>query len=123
MKILIAGSRTITQYPALFNFWHKTPYEWRHPEPTIISGCASGVDTLAIFLAESLQLDCIKMPANWKKHGKAAGFIRNKEMVDLCDVALILWDEKSRGTENTIKLLKAAKKQYELFTVDPYKRW
>lgn len=114
MNILIAGSRTITDYPTLFNAWFKTPYEWRKPEPTIISGCAAGVDTLAITFADRMWYDLIRMPANWKKFGPSAGFIRNVEMVKICDAALILWDGKSSGTHHTIELLKHAKKPYQL---------
>jgi hypothetical protein len=114
MKILIAGSRTITRYEDLLYEWLHAPEEWTDFNTTIISGCAPGVDTLAIDLAHKEGYDLIEMPADWKKHGRGAGFIRNNEMVKICDAALILWDGKSSGTNHTIELLKHAKKFYQL---------
>ena len=43
------------------------------------------------------------MPADWDKYGKSAGFIRNKEMVDIADAAIIFWDGDSKGTKDTIE--------------------
>lgn len=39
---------------------------------------------------------------DWKKYGKAAGVIRNKEIVAAADHVLAFWDGKSRGTKNSI---------------------
>ena len=41
-------------------------------------------------------------PADWKQHGKAAGMIRNAEMVRAADWVVAFWDGKSKGTKNTI---------------------
>ncbi len=113
MKILIAGSRTINGYKAyelLQNIWfHQIPKEWLACE-AIVSGCAAGVDSLAIMLAKDYQYPCIEMPANWKKYGRGAGFIRNAEMAALADAAVILWDGKSNGTSNMIQLMQSANK-------------
>jgi hypothetical protein len=49
-------------------------------------------------------------PADWDQHGKAAGFIRNAEMVslgaDLC-IAFVV-PGKSKGTQHTIDLARKA---------------
>jgi hypothetical protein len=44
--------------------------------------------------------------ADWAKYGPAAGPIRNKEIIDACDVVIAFWDGKSKGTANSIKLAK-----------------
>ncbi len=69
----------------------------------IISGGAIGVDTLARQWAKKHKIDYIEYPANWKIWGKKAGIIRNKEMVEYCDVLISFWDGKSKGTLQTIQ--------------------
>jgi hypothetical protein len=50
------------------------------PGSTVIHGAAPGVDKLADRLARARGLGVEPYPANWKKHGKAAGPIRNEQM-------------------------------------------
>lgn len=49
-------------------------------------------------------------PADWDKHGKAAGFLRNSTMVDVCDIVVAVWDGTSKGTQDTIRKARLAKK-------------
>ena len=69
----------------------------------IISGGAIGVDTLARQWAKKHKIDYIEYPANWKVWGKKAGIVRNKEMVEHCDILISFWDGKSKGTLQTIQ--------------------
>lgn len=48
----------------------------------IVHGGASGADTLAARWAKSRGVPCAAMPADWQKHGRAAGPIRNRAMAD-----------------------------------------
>jgi len=41
--------------------------------------------------------------------------IRNKQMVDLCDVGIAIWDGVSAGTKHTIDLLYKKEKLLEVF--------
>lgn len=43
-------------------------------------------------------------PADWKKHGKSAGPIRNKQMAEYANHCIVFWDGKSRGAKNMIEL-------------------
>ena len=49
----------------------------------IIHGACKGVDMTADKIARKLGFNVLPMPANWKAYGKAAGPIRNKEMLDV----------------------------------------
>lgn len=69
-------------------------------------GAAKGTDTLAIKYAKERGYKLTKMPANWDKHGKKAGIIRNKEMADYAEALIAFWDGKSRGTKNMIETAK-----------------
>ena len=110
MKLLICGSRSINVSTRelrriLFMFGLEGEYS------TIISGGADGPDTTAIELAYENDVDLEVYPADWKKYGKKAGIIRNKEMVYNCDACVALWDGKSRGTKFTIDEANRMKKK------------
>lgn len=72
---------------------------------SIISGMARGADLLAHKFAIKQQVVCYEMPADWDGLGKRAGFVRNEEMVNLCDGGMGFWDGKSRGTKHMIDTL------------------
>lgn len=76
----------------------------------IIHGaCPSGADRDADSWASFLGLQVEAYPADWETHGKAAGPIRNKQMVNSKpDMVLAFWDGFSRGTGNCIRLAQKA---------------
>ena len=47
-----------------------------------------------------------EFPADWERHGKAAGYIRNREMAQNADALVAFWDGESRGTKSMIDLAK-----------------
>lgn len=79
--------------------------EWFEGEVsiTIVHGNAIGADKMADLAArkmKALGLNVIaeSHPANWGKYGKRAGFVRNKEMVDLgANVCIAFIFDNSRG--------------------------
>lgn len=73
---------------------------------TIIQGGAKGADSCAGVFAAEADLDCDVFPADWKQYGRAAGPIRNAQMLkDGCpDRVLAFWDGKSKGTLSMITL-------------------
>lgn len=72
----------------------------------IVSGGASGIDALGEAWATRRQIRVKRFPADWKKHGRAAGPIRNREMARYADGALVLWDGKSRGSKNMYETMR-----------------
>lgn len=105
-KLLVCGSRTINNSEWVFSEIEKYISEsnLQYSDIHIIEGGASGVDKIAKQFAQSKNISVIEMAADWKAYGRAAGPIRNEQMVRLCDQCLILWDGKSRGTKNDIDL-------------------
>ena len=102
MKVIIAGSRTITDYKALAAAITAAGY----PISCVISGGARGADTLGEKYARNNNIPLKRYIPDWEKHGKSAGFLRNAEMVDNADGLIALWDGVSRGTPHTIRLAK-----------------
>jgi YspA, cpYpsA-related SLOG family len=101
---LICGDRN-------FDDWAKFIYETtKHldHDDLIISGGARGADTLAERYAEVFDLSFKLFPANWDKYGRAAGPIRNREMLkELLTYknqgVIAFLAEGSKGTANMIK--------------------
>ena len=48
--------------------------------------------------AEEHNIPVHHFPAKWEEYGISAGFIRNAEMGDFADAAIIFWDGESKGT-------------------------
>lgn len=83
-KVIIAGSREITDFQIVEFDIYKTLYEMKISDPIIVSGCASGVDRLGEEFAEKYGFEVKRFPAFWKKYGKGAGKMRNEKMAVFC---------------------------------------
>ena len=102
MRLLIAGSRSITDFD-LSDF---IPTETE----LIISGGAHGIDQIAERYADTHKIAKLIIPPQYKKYGKAAPLKRNELMIELADAILIIWDGSSRGTRHTMELAKKSNK-------------
>jgi hypothetical protein len=108
-KVIIAGSRTITDIRCVEAALVASQFR-----PTlVISGTARGVDQLGEQWATARGITVLRMPANWAAHGKAAGPIRNSAMLEEADCIVVVWDGKSRGSQDMIsKANRSGKKVY-----------
>lgn len=74
---------------------------------TIIEGEARGADTLARLVGESLGWPVERFPAEWDRYGKAAGPIRNQQMLSEGKPDLVLAFHvdinSSRGTADMVR--------------------
>ena len=98
MKTVIAGSRKIKDYSELLTAILHCSFDITE----VVCGMAVGVDQMGEKWARVNNLPVKEMPADWNKHGKPAGPIRNRQMSLYADCAIILWDGKSTGTLNMI---------------------
>lgn len=104
-KLLVSGSRTITNRENVFlSIEYMVDAMLYGEDVTIIEGGANGVDALAREFAIEHNIPYEEHPADWEKNGRSAGYIRNVEMVKEADIALIIWDGKSRGTAHMMKM-------------------
>lgn len=104
MRILICGNRSFNDYP-WFSAYMITKVLSEYEISEIVSGGASGVDGMAERLAVECKIPIKVFPAKWLSFGKAAGHIRNKQMLEegKPDMVLAFWDGVSRGTQNMIE--------------------
>lgn len=117
VKLLVAGSRELDHDDAAFALRDelKATFGPYCAGVEIISGMARGMDKIAWFVGRDLGLPVVEMPADWDKHGKRAGYVRNAEMVKLADEVWVWWDYSSPGTKSTIDLTLAAKKPLRVY--------
>lgn len=103
MNIIIAGCRDFNDYELLKKRCDKIIEDINTEDPiTIISGGALGADRLGERYAQERGYNIKVFSADWDKHGKSAGPIRNQSMVDIGDRLIAFWDKKSKGTEDII---------------------
>jgi hypothetical protein len=73
----------------------------------VSGGCSSGGDRFAEQIARGWQISITIHYAKWKKHGKPAGFIRNKDIAKDADVLIAcVSKDRTGGTEDTIAQFK-----------------
>lgn len=104
MTIIITGSRGWADKERIKQAFIE------HKVTRVINGRARlGADRLAWEVARELGISTVSYPANWIKHGRAAGVIRNQEMLDKepAEMLLAFWDGSSRGTKDMIDRAKA----------------
>lgn len=98
MKVGIIGSRTFNDYPLLCSVLSNLDIEITE----VISGGAKGADSLAKQYAQEQNIPIQEFLPDWKIYGRAAGPIRNKDIVKSSDLIIAFWDGKSRGTKSSI---------------------
>jgi len=79
-----------------------------HGIDVVIHGGATGADALgAAWAKENHGVRIIEFKADWKKHGRAAGPIRNRQMLQDGLPDIVLAFDGGRGTANMIKQARA----------------
>lgn len=110
MKVIVAGSRTIDSYDDVATAISESGFDIDE----IVSGSANGVDKAGEAFAFKYWKRIKRFPADWKAHGKAAGPIRNRQMAEYADAAVVVWDGQSRGSKNMIaEMQRLGKPVYE----------
>lgn len=128
MRVVIAGSRKFGHIPKrpkrtpqqeqilkearaffanrIIELWK----EWKDLYGSItevVSGCADGIDDIAIELSKRISgKPAKKFPAKWFEHGKKAGFMRNEEQGAYADGAIIICLPDSKGSLHMSRVCK-----------------
>ena len=110
MKLLIAGSRSITSFDL-------APHVPEGVE-LVITGGAKGVDTLAEEFARERGIPAVTVKPCYERYGRAAPILRDEEMVDMADAVLVIWDGVSRGSRHTAEYAKRKGKPVTVVLVE-----
>lgn len=89
------------------------PLDKVHSIYEVIEGGAKGADTLAGRWADYMGIVRTTVPANWKSYGNAAGYKRNREMLDLLLTKhhcrkLVVAFPGGTGTDMMVKIARSA---------------
>lgn len=101
MRLAVVGSRSIVDFAVVLMAVQESGF---NDISLIVSGGASGVDSLAEAYAKAKGLECRVFKPDWTKYGKRAGFVRNALIVNECDALVAVWDGKSKGTMHSVAL-------------------
>lgn len=99
MKVIIAGSRSITSYEAVRKAIAASSFEITE----VVSGGARGVDRLGERWADENDIPITQFIPDWNI-GKQAGYLRNIEMADYADALIAVYDGASKGTQHMIDI-------------------
>jgi len=101
MKVLVCGGREFDDWQSLDNYMVMT--HAAHQIEQVIQGGAKGADFLARVWAKCKKIPCVEYPADWKQHGKAAGGIRNQQMLDEGRPDLVIAFPGGSGTGDMVR--------------------
>lgn len=107
-RILVTGSRHLKDSQILSETLDGVLESLKRFRPsdevTLVHGGAQGADALAAMWASERMLDIERHEADWHKHKRAAGPIRNQKMVDSgADICVAFLADDSVGTADCIK--------------------
>ena len=131
MRVVIAGSRDLGTYrdekmrrvqKSLEDCpWMEEAFnlcDWSDRITEIVSGKAIGIDNLGEQLADKLELEKTIFEAQWDTYGNRAGPIRNADMADYTDIAIVIMKAGwSSGSRDMVKQMQKRKKPVLIFEV------
>jgi len=107
LRVLICGGRQYTEIIDVWNIMKIIVQEYGQPA-LVIHGDAKGADKLGGRVAAMLKIPVQVFPADWDRHGKKAGRLRNIRMAVEAQPDLILafhMDiEASKGTKHMLEV-------------------
>lgn len=106
ITVLVCGGRSYSDRQKVYRTL--SALDAAHGPLEIVEGGASGADTLAQQWAEARGHPTRSFPADWATHGRAAGPIRNEQMLRDGRPDLVVAFPGGRGTANMVSLAKAA---------------
>jgi YspA, cpYpsA-related SLOG family len=105
MRVLVCGSRSCKDFT--FVSCKLGDLHELHPFSLLITGGATGVDSLATQWAQACNIEVLTYPAAWGTFGRMAGPIRNRKMLEHGKPDLVVAFPGGRGTANMVKLAKS----------------
>jgi hypothetical protein len=106
MRILVCGSRDWNDFSKIENILKTYANTENNNSNTIIHGGCRGADSIGGYIGKKLNMNIAVYKAQWNKYGKAAGPIRNQQMIDegKPDIVYAFHSciEKSKGTKDMV---------------------
>lgn len=113
----VVGTRTRDSGKAFLKVFNRFLSHYVHGDIICSGLCPEGADRFAVIIADIFRLtnkQRLWFPADWERHGKPAGFIRNTDIAKNSNILIAcVATDREGGTEDTIKkFIKFHGKQY-----------
>lgn len=106
MRVLVTGGRDFEEIDTLYHALDQIHQET--PITLIIEGGAKGADRLARRWADARNVPFVTEEADWTRHGKAAGPLRNGRMIKEHKPDLVVAFKGGKGTADCKAQARAA---------------
>lgn len=113
-------SKSLSEFAIRHSKFYVPNDNWLPFDICIIAGKATGADSAAVDWASVNWCSFKEYPADWKTHGKAAGYIRNKQMLEEGKPNFVLAFPGGKGTANMVKLAEDAGVPVIKYTYDDF---
>lgn len=121
MRVLVCGGRNYDDYMAVFSLLREMNYEYNFTH--LIQGGATGADELArnwVVYEKSArksntEIEVVTYKADWETYGRAAGPIRNQQMLEDGKPDLVVAFPGGAGTADMVR--RALEKGIEVYEV------
>ena len=105
MKLGLVGSRNFHNYESFKTAILKTLISWEKEIvdiQLIVSGGASGADSLAEYFADEYKIPIKIFYPDWRCYGKRAGILRNSDIVNSSTHLIAFPSREGKGTQDSI---------------------
>ncbi len=106
MRVLVCGGRNFNNQELLVSTLNTLYLDENFD--VLIEGEANGADKMSAWWAEAYNIKIERYNAEWKKHGRRAGFIRNQRMLDEGNPDLVIAFPGGVGTDMMCNLAEQA---------------
>ena len=106
IRVLVCGGRDFSDQDLLADILIGLLGQYKTEDVTFISGHARGADKLGERFAKANNCELLIFPADWDKYKKAAGPIRNQQMIDEGKPDLVVAFKGGTGTAEMVKRAK-----------------
>lgn len=100
-KIIVTGGRSYRDYQMVDDV-----LDFIKPDKVIHGKCRTGADQIADDWAKDKHIPVVTYEADWNTNGRAAGPLRNREMLENHQDAVVIAFPGNRGTEDCISTAK-----------------
>ena len=108
MKVAVIGSRGFDDYELVVKTLSNMNIT------LLVSGGAKGADSLGEKYAKEHNIETRIFLPDWTKYKRAAGVIRNTDIINESDVVVAFWDGESKGTLDSINKAKKLNKSLKI---------
>jgi hypothetical protein len=112
MRLLVCGDRNWNDRKAIYRQLDRWLAAYPNEHLVLIEGGARGADAIAGTWADDRGIEHLRFPADWKRYGRGAGPVRNRQMLNEGHPSLVFAFhndlDASKGTRDMVECARQA---------------